>query len=243
MITARTLVRFVFAGLFVNAMAVACVVSDGDDNNDDDTACEPGSYKDCTCADGDASQKRCSASGNGYGACACSGAGDGGSGGGSAGEPSTTAGTTNTYGGETSTPSGGAGGEGGATMSQAGSGGEGGATVDPDAVCFEETADDCQLCVQGDCCEEWKACREDENDCEAEALFIFECLKTEIAGDVTAAELESCAVDAGKGGAWAQSVLPTTKAVVDCMAGGTGWVGRNDLTTSSCNNLCFVDLE
>jgi hypothetical protein len=239
MTTARTLVRFVFAGLFVNAMAVACVVSDGDDD-DDTTACTAGDYKDCTCANGDAGQKKCSASGNGYGACAC--AGDNVGGGGSGGEPSTTAGTTS-YGGEPTTPSGGAGGEGGAIMSQAGAGGEGGAAVDPDAVCFEETDDDCQLCVQGDCCQEWKACREDENDCEAEALFIFECLKTEIEGDITAAELESCAVDAGSGGPWAQSVLPTTKAVVDCMAGGTGWVQRNDLTTSSCSNLCFVDLE
>ena len=60
MTTARTLVRFVFAGLFVNLMAVACVVSDADDD-DDTTTCDPNTYQDCTCVNGDAGQRKCSA--------------------------------------------------------------------------------------------------------------------------------------------------------------------------------------
>lgn len=246
MTTARTLVRLAFAGLFVNAFAVACVVSDGDDN-DDNTACEPGDYRDCNCGSDEGTQK-CNAVGSGYGACDCNGGNVGG--GNSGGEGNTpTAGTSSTagtagstaYGGETS--GGGAGGEGGATMSTAGAGGEGGAAIDPDAVCFEDPADDCQLCVQGDCCQEWKACRDDAEDCEQEVINILECIKLDIEGDVTPAELESCAEAEGTGGPWSESVLPTTKAVVDCMAGGTGWAAKTDFNTSSCNNLCFVDLE
>jgi hypothetical protein len=249
MTTARTLVRFAFAGLFANALAVACVVSDGDDKNDDNTACDPGSYKDCTCSNGDEGTKKCNASGSGYSTvCDCGGStGGAGNAGGEGNTP--TAGTANTagsinYGGETS--GGGAdgqGGEGGGTMSQAGAGGEGGAAIDPEAVCFEDPEDTCQECVQQDCCVEWQACRADPEDCEQQMINIIACVHSEIAGDVTPAELESCAQNEGTGSdPWAQSVLPTTKAVVDCMAGGTGWAAKTDFESASCNNLCFVDL-
>lgn len=238
MTTARTLVRFVFAGLFVNALAVACVVSDGDDNNDDETACDPGSYKDCTCSDGEASQKKCSASGNGYGACACEGENVGG--GGSGGEPSTTAGTTNTYGGETNTPAGGAGGENvGGTMSEGGAGG-----AAPDDICVIDDNDDCQSCVQVDCCEAWTACRADtEGDCESEVLDIKACSQIEKRGvddEVTPAELEDCAQVVADNDVWSAGVLPTTKAVIDCVAGGQGWAAKNSLAGSTCHSLCFA---
>ena len=248
MITARTLVRFVFAGLFVNAMAVACVVSDGDDNNDDETACTPGDYKDCTCSDGEASQKKCSASGNGYGACACTGTGTGGSG--SAGEPSTTAGTTsNTYGGETNTSVGGAGGEN--TGGMTAEGGAGGAETDPDAVCIESAGDDCLDCMQLDCCEAWKACSaETDGDCQQQAYNIMLCASTTERGpedgeaEVTPEELQGCAADEVDGGnVWSDGLLPTTKAVIDCVAGGQGWGAKTDLSASSCESLCFIATE
>ncbi len=240
MTTARTLVRFVFAGLFINAMAVACVVSDGGDNTDDNTACDPGTYKDCTCTTtGNDGQKKCSASGNGYGACVCDGVGVGGSG--SAGEPSTTAGTTsNTYGGETSTV-GGAGGENtGGMMSEGGAGGAAAA----DDVCVIDEEDDCQSCVQVDCCEAWTACRADQTgDCESEVLDIKACSQIEKRGvddEVTPAELEDCAKTVAGTAVWSTGVLPTTKAVIDCVAGGQGWAAKNTLAGSTCNSLCFA---
>jgi hypothetical protein len=247
MITARTFVRFVFAGLFVNAMAVACVVSDGDDDDDDSTACDPGSYKDCTCANGDAGQKKCSASGNGYGACACEG--DNVGGGGSGGEPSTTAGTTsNNYGGEGGTGTGGAGGDNsGGMMSVAGAGG---AETDPDAVCIESAEDDCLDCMQLDCCEAWKACSaETEGDCQQQAYDIMLCATNTERGpddgeaEVTPEELEDCAQDIAENDVWSAGVLPTTKAVIDCVAGGQGWAAKTDLSASSCESLCFIATE
>jgi hypothetical protein len=241
------LVRLAFAGLFVNAFAVACVVSDGDDN-DDNTACEPGDYRDCNCGSDEGTQK-CNAVGSGYGACDCSGANVGG--GNSGGDGNTpTAGTSSTagtagstaYGGETS--GGGAGGEGGATMSVGGAGGEGGASGEVD-VCVLDPEDDCQSCVQIDCCEQWTACAADSadgNDCEAEVFGILACAKTELDGDeVTPEELETCAAEeSAEAGPWSQGIFPTTKAVIDCVAGGTGWAAKQDLSDSSCNALCFT---
>jgi hypothetical protein len=240
MITARTLVRFVFAGLFVNALAVACVVSDGDDD-DDTTACDPGSYKDCTCPNGDASQRKCSASGNGYGACACSGENVGG--GGAGGEPSSTAGTTSNYGGEAGKSAGGAGGAGGENaggmMSE---GGAAGAATNPDDLCVEDPDDDCQTCVQVGCCDEWTACSEDTaNDCQQQFFNIMVCAQDERATrNITPADLEACAeLEVDGGSAWSDGLLPTTKALIDCVGGGQNWENRawND---DSCNALCFL---
>jgi hypothetical protein len=236
------LVRFAFAGLFVNAFAVACVVSDGDDRDDDNTACEPGDYRDCNCGSDEGTQK-CNAVGSGYGACDCSGVNVGG--GNSGGEGNTpTAGTAGTagstaYGGETS---GGAGGEGGATTSQAGEGGEGGAAIDPDAICFEDPGDVCQECVQVSCCEEWKACSEEAGgDCQQQFFNIIACAQTERAErDIKPEDLEACAEEeVAGGGAWSDGLLPTTKALIDCTGGGVDWEGRawND---ASCNSLCFI---
>lgn len=270
MSTARTFVRFVFAGFFVNALAVACVVSDADDNGGkdacspgvtqdcdcqgaedgtqkcnasgsgygvcdcpDNVACEPGVTRECACATDEAGQQKCAANGSGYGVCDCPDTGAGGSTGkgGEGGAPTTgTAGST-TYGGD-----------GGATTSQAGSGGEGGA--DPAAdVCIDDD-DDCQACIQIDCCEAWSACAaETAGDCELEVLEIMACTSLERGEDdpVTRAELQACGVSVGEGsGGWSDDILPTTKAVIDCVAGGSGWVARDDLTTSSCNLLCFA---
>lgn len=252
MTTARTLVRFAFAGLFANALAVACVVSDGDDKNDDEnTACDPGSYKDCTCSNGDEGTKKCNASGSGYGACDCSDTSVGGNNGGGEGNTPTAgtsgkagmAGSSTTYGGESS--GGGAdgqGGEGGASMSQAGSGGEGGAGVDPQAACFEDPGEPCQECVQVSCCEEWLACGEEAGgDCEQQFFNIMACAQTDRATrDIKPEDLETCAEEeVAGGGAWSDGLLPTTKALIDCTGGGVDWENRawND---SSCNSLCFI---
>lgn len=249
MTTARTLVRFAFAGLFVNALAVACVVSDGDDKDDDNTACDPGSYKDCTCANGDEGTKKCNASGSGYSTvCTCDDTSAGG--GNSGGEGNTpmagTAGTagSSSYGGETN---GGAGGEGGVTMSMgaAGAGGEGGAAVDPDAVCIESSGDDCIDCMQLDCCEAWKACAaETEGDCMKQAEDIMICASVTKRGPddaVTPEELQDCGAAAVEGGSvWSDGLLPTTKAVIDCVAGGQGWGAKDDLSDSTCEALCFI---
>ena len=243
MTTARTLVRFVFAGLFVNAMAVACVVSDGDnDDNDDNTACDPGTLKDCTCAsNGNDGQKKCSASGNGYGACVCEG--DNVGGGGSGGEPSTTAGTSNTYGGEVNTPAGGAGGENvGGMMSTGGAAGE---TGNPDDLCVEDPADDCQTCVQVGCCEAWTACSEDSvNDCQQQFFNIMVCAQDERATrDIKPEDLEACgALEVEGGSAWSEGLLPTTKALIDCVGGGSDWENRA-WNSDSCNSLCFLQAE
>jgi hypothetical protein len=238
MIAARTLVRFVFAGLFVNAMAVACVVSDGDDD-DDTTACDPGSYKDCTCPNGDASQKKCSASGNGYGACDCDGSTTGGTGGG--GEPSTTAGTTsNSYGGEAGTGAGGVGGDNSAGMMSVA--GAGGAETDPEDLCVEDPSDDCQTCVQVGCCNEWTACSEDTaNDCQQQFFNIMVCAQDERATrDIKPEDLEACAaLEVDGGGAWSDGLLPTTKALIDCVGGGEDWENRA-WNNDSCNALCFL---
>jgi hypothetical protein len=238
------LVRFVFAGLFVNAMAVACVVSDGDDD-DDTTTCNPGTYRDCTCANGDLSQQKCSASGNSYGACACSDANVGG--GGSGGEPSTTAGTTNNYGGEGGTAAGGGGGGG---DNSGGMAGAGGGETDPDAVCIESSSDDCLDCMQLDCCEAWKACSaETEGDCQQQAYDIMLCAANTERGpddgeaEVTPEELEDCAQETAMNETWSAGVLPTTKAVIDCVAGGQGWAAKTDLSASSCESLCFIATE
>lgn len=274
MTTARTLVRFVFAGLFVNALAVACVVSDGDDD-DDTTACDPGARKDCTCATGDEGTKTCSASGNsygacdcsattacdpgsyqacscasgedgmqrcsasgvGYGACACSDVGSGGSGGGGEG---------NTAAGAGGTSVGGAGGEAsGGMSSEGGAAGAGGAPTNPDDVCVLDEHDDCQSCVQIDCCDQWTACRaETEGDCESEVVGVMACAKTERGVDdpVTPAELEDCAQFVAENDVWSAGVLPTTKAVIDCVAGGAGWAAKNSLEGSTCDSLCFAGL-
>jgi hypothetical protein len=237
MITARTLVRFVFAGLFVNAMAVACVVSDGDDD-DDTTTCSPGDYKDCTCANGDAGQKKCSASGNGYGACACEGDNVGGSG--SGGEPGSTAGTTSNYGGQGGTAAGGAGGDNsGGMMSVAGAGAGGGGSED---LCVEDPSDDCQTCVQVGCCNEWTACSEDTaNDCQQQFFNIMVCAQDERATrDIKPEDLEACAaLEVDGGGAWSDGLLPTTKALIDCVGGGEDWENRA-WNSDSCNALCFL---
>lgn len=250
MITARSLVRLAFAGLFVNAMAVACVVSDGDDD-DDVTACDPGAKKDCTCTNGDAGEKKCNASGSGYSACDCSDTPNGTGGGGGEGNSATTAGTnSNPYGGANN---GGAGGEdtapvtGGAAGSDAGGAG-GSAGEPPIDACSLETDDDCQFCIQGDCCAEWQACADDSaagNDCETEVFEIMACvdLKRTAEHAATAGELEACANEVSSGDGWSVGIFPTTKAVIDCVAGGTGWVGRNDLSTAMCHSLCFETKE
>lgn len=76
--TARTFIRLAFAGLFVNALAVACVASDND-GDDDNSPCEQGDSRDCTCPDGSGSERRCNASGTGFGSCVCDGSSSGGS--------------------------------------------------------------------------------------------------------------------------------------------------------------------
>jgi hypothetical protein len=239
------LVRLAFAGLFVNALAVACVTASDDD--DDVTACDPGSYKVCDCNNGDAGTKKCNASGSGYGACDCSDTPNGTGGGGGEGNAPTTAGTnSNPYGGANNGGGGGddtapvAGGAGGNDVGGAGSGGEG----PVDACSLDTGDDDCQFCIQGDCCTEWQACADDTaagNDCESEVFEIMSCvdLQRTTEHEITPADLEQCGKDVHGSNTWSQSIFPTTKAVIDCVAGGTGWTGKNDLSGSSCHSLCF----
>jgi hypothetical protein len=230
------LVRFVFAGLFVNALAVACVVSDGDDD-DDTTACDPGTSKDCTCPNGDASERKCSASGNGYGACACTGENVGGAGGGG-GEPSTTAGTTSNYGGEAGAAAGGAGGENvGGMTSEGGAGGAGGS-----APMCESDPEPCQDCIQTQCCAEWTACSADPGDCEQQFFnILIGCAQVERdERDIINADLELCALEVANGDVWSEGLLPTTKAMIDCIGGGEGWENRDMWNTQSCKAGCFA---
>jgi hypothetical protein len=244
------LVRFAFAGLFVNALAVACVVSDGDDKDDDNTACDPGAYKDCTCANGDEGTKRCNASGSGYAACDCSdtNVGGGSNGGGGDGNTPTSGsgGSMTSYGGEAA---GGAGGDGtgpGPVVGGAGgSDGSGGAGGDGSGLVCEPDAEACQNCIQNTkCCAEWAACSaEQAGDCEQEFFNILACAQVERGDrDVIPADLELCGLDEGEGDAWSEGLLPTTKALVDCIGGGEGWEERtwNQL---SCKAECFDQAE
>jgi hypothetical protein len=245
MTSARSLLRLAFAGLFVNAMAVACVVSDGDDDDDDVTACDAGSYKDCTCSNGEVGTKKCNASGSGYAACDCSDASNGGSGSGGEGNASSTAGTNSTpYGGENNGGAGGdktapvVGGAGGDTGT-AGAGGEG---PDPDALCNAPTDDLCQECVQVSCCEEWKACADEtDGDCQQQYFNILACAQVDRAErDIKPADVEACAeIEVAGGSAWSDGLLPTTKALIDCTGGGVGWENRA-WNQMSCNDLCFL---
>lgn len=248
MTTARTLLRFVLAGVMVNMLAAACVVnSDGGD--DDDETCEPNSTKDCTCTDGTESTRKCNASGTAYGSCACDGSGTGGSGtGNEGGAPATgqagdsnTAGTT-TYGGESGTTGGVPNGDGG-TPSTPGEGGAGGSgEVDP-GLCAEDPSDTCADCYQQGCCAQWTACVEDESDtCLTEFTNIIACAEV-IKEDhnVTTGEFEQCAADESTaGGGWSNGLSALTIDMVNCVAGEDegGWEGMA-WGSLSCKAGCF----
>lgn len=252
MTTARTFLRFALAGLFANVMAAACIVnSDGKDG--DNEQCDAGSYKDCTCADGTESQRKCNSSGSGYGQCICDGSAIGGSGNGSGGEGTgntgteagsgnSTAGKTSTYGGETgeggtpSTPNGG---------SPAEVGGAGGTPgeVDP-GICGGDETDSCADCYQQGCCDQWTACVDDESEtCLDEFLnIVTECSEVpRQEGNVSTADFQACvAAQTPAGGGWSSGLSPLTVDMVNCMAGEDegGWEG-SPWGNLACKAGCF----
>lgn len=257
MTTARTFVRFALAGLLVNFLAVACVVSDSGDEDNESPACDPGSFIVCSCTDGSEGTRKCNASGSGYGSCVdCEGTGSGGEGGG----PTAGAGGTNVGGGD-----GGAAGEGGAGLAggagASGGAGEGGAGAsggaggvageggaggsDATDVCVEDPTDECQSCAQVGCCAEWTACfNETEGDCVQQFFNIMACARGgQASADVTTADLETCAADeVADVDAWPTGLLPSTKPLIDCVA-GPGWASAGMFGSNSCEALCFLQSE
>lgn len=249
MITARSFLRFAVAGLFVNALAMACVVT----NSDDEEECRPGSRQDCTCADGTESERVCNSSGTRFGSCACGDPSSGGTGNDAAGAGNTSEAGSGNAGGDTGS-GGGSGDTGGAPNGTAGSSGENGGaggSGEVDAgLCAEEPNDSCADCYQQGCCDEWTACVEDEGDdgngdCLTQFLNIIACaedLRSQRA--VTKADVIQCAADEVEGGSgWSAGLRPTVKPVIDCVGGGEGWDteagGWSDL---SCRNNCFSQL-
>ena len=253
MTTARSLVRFALAGLFVNFLAVACVVSDNGDDDDANVACDPGSFKVCTCQDGSDGTKRCNASGTGYGACgSCAGDGEGGApgtaGSGGGAGVGNAAGAGNAGGANEGGAGGSAGSvnEGGAAgeagMGGGGAGGSGG--IGEAELCIEDP-DSCQECIQIGCCAEWVDCFNDtEGDCVQEVFDFTACTEAErVDKDLTPADVEACAETVGgSNGPWSAGVLPTTRAVIDCIGGGEGWESHPWDPVVSCSPLCFNQL-
>jgi hypothetical protein len=229
MITARSFVRFALAGMFVNALAVACVVENNGSDDDDNTPCEEGDTRSCVCPDsGDTSVRECNASGTGFGSCQCEGSSNAGSGGNTnaGGEGNTTAAGNGSidYGGETSSQGGASNpGAGGTPAETGGAGGSG--EVDP-GLCAEDPQDTCADCYQQGCCDQWTACANDDT-CLTEFLNIMACsdlIKAE--RNVLPIDLQTCAEDEGAAaGPWSQGVSPLTVDVVNCVGGEDegGW--------------------
>jgi len=246
MTTARSLLRFVLAGVMANVLAAACIVN-SDNGDDDNTTCEPNSYKDCACSDGTASQRKCNASGSGYAACVCDGSSVGGSGneGGSgssaeAGVGNVAGKTQTTYGGETSTEGGAPASNGGTPGEANGGAGGSGEVVEP-GLCDEDPDDTCADCYQQGCCDQWTACV-DEDTCLTEFTNIIACAELIKADkNVTTAEFEQCAADeSAASGGWSSGLSPLTVDMVDCVAGDDddGWEGQA-WGSLACKAGCF----
>lgn len=251
MSTVRTFVRFTLAALFVNALAVACVAENGDDDE-----CDSGATQSCVCSDGAEGTRTCNASGSGYGVCDCAqGSGGEGPGGGNAGGAS--GGGAGNNGGESpggggGQANGGAAGDGGASGSDssggvgnaagaAGGGGEGGGGDTTPELCLNP-ADACEDCYFS-CCDEWVACTDDAT-CTDEFIDILACTDAiKVDRDVAIADLASCADQVGTtGGGWSSGLTPQTIAMVNCLGGDPSsdtWSGQAAWPADSCNDGCF----
>lgn len=258
MITVRAFVRFAFAALFVNALAVACVVEDGDDTSD---ACDPGSVQTCAC-DGEEGTKKCNASGSGYGVCVCDsgagGSGSGGSGSDAGGSPASNGGYDNSggyageatsvggqaIGGAAGSDGGAAGGDVGGAAGVAGAAGAGGAIAVLPIECTDD-ADDCETCYHA-CCEDWVACS-DNSECVPQYFDILECInakKAELGTEPFKPEhLVACADEVAAGTEpWSTVLTPQTVAMVNCLGGDPGdpsWAEMASWGADSCKDLCF----
>ncbi len=243
MTTSRSFARLAVTGFFVQALAIACVVSNSDQGDGGD-ACEPGDTAACTCTNGTKSTKECNASGTGYLLCECAGVGSGGAGSGggapgSGGDSQTTAGTNANPVGGADTGAGGANlGAGGADIGAGGADIGAGGVENVPAAC-QSPADTCEECYYAGCCVEWAACEAD-NTCVDELVDILACTDAiRVDRSVTTADLVVCAEDAGAGsGSWSEGVSALTKGIVDCIAGEPGWEG-SPWGANSCNNSCF----
>ncbi len=248
----RTFLRLAICGLFMSALAAACTVKEADDT-DDETSCNPGDSRACTCADGETGQRKCNSAGDGYLKCVCdSGAGGSESG---AGEGSGANAGTGGYSGSQTGGSGGyAGGGysgsavGGAAAGGAGEGGAGGSGDVTPAECAEDPEDDCATCYQTGCCDEWSACLADDgnggDDCATQFFNIMACAQIDRdTKDTTPADLKACAEDEVAGGsAWSEGLRPQVKPLIDCVA-VTGWSsGSSFAATGGCKVSCFDKL-
>jgi hypothetical protein len=247
MTTARSFLRFVLAGVMANVLAAACIVNSDNGDDDDNTSCEPNSYKDCTCDDGTASQRKCNASGTAYAACMCDGSSGGGSGNEGGSGSSAEAGTGNAagktsmpYGGETSTE-GGAPTSNGGTPSEANGGAGGSGEVDP-GICGGDEVDSCADCYQQGCCDQWTACAGDSTCLDEFLDIIADCSEIPRQDhNVTTAEFEQCVADkSAASGGWSSGLSPLTVDMVDCVAGddADGWEGQG-WGSLACKAGCF----
>jgi hypothetical protein len=242
----RTFVRLAITGFIVTGLAAACTVNStgGDDDDDSNVTCDPGAYKDCTCADGADGTKKCNSAGDGYAACVCQAGSGGANAGGEGATP--TAGTTNTGGSSGSTNYGGenAGGVDGVdgTAGASGSAGAGGSGED-DKLPLEcqDPMDNCEICYFGGCCAEYAPCVNDANEkCLVELAEVLACTgEIKKTRDVKPADLEACAQQVGgANGSWSASLSPLTVDVVNCVAGEPGWESK-PWGTLSCKAECF----